>query len=62
MYVVVDLLFVVAPIVCGFFFCIWSLFCCAVLSVISGFAIISLGKRERERERDGCLKIALNAM
>ena len=24
-------------------FCVWSLFCCAVLSVLSGFAIISLG-------------------
>ena len=27
-------------------FCIWSLFCCAVLSVISSIAIVSLGKRE----------------
>ena len=28
-------------------FCIWPLFCCAVhlLSVVSSFAIISLGKR-----------------
>ena len=30
-----------------FYFCIWSLFCCAVLSVISSFAIISLGRREK---------------
>ena len=25
----------------------WSLFCCALLSIVSSFAIISLGKRER---------------
>ena len=43
---------------CLFYFCFWSLFCCAVLSVISSFAIISLGKRER----DGCLNIAFNVM
>ena len=30
-----------------FYFCIWDLFCCAVLSAISSFAIISLGKREK---------------
>ena len=35
-----------------FYSFIWSLFCGAVLSVISSFAIISLG----------CLKIALNVM
>ena len=34
---------------CLFYFCISFLFCCAVLSVISSFAIISLGKREREK-------------
>ena len=45
---------------CLFYFSIWSLFCCIVLSVISSFAIISLWKRERER--DGCLKIAFNGM
>ena len=39
-----------------FYFCIWSLFCCAIFSVISSFAIISLGKR------DGRLKIAFNVM
>ena len=27
-------------------FCVWSLFCCVVLSVVSSCAIISLGKRE----------------
>ena len=45
MYIVVDSFFIVAPIVCV---CFWSLslFCCAVLSVISSLAIISLGKRE----------------
>ena len=26
--------------------CVWSLFCCAVLSVLSGFAFISLGKKK----------------
>ena len=31
-----------------FYFCNWSSFCCAVLSVISSFVIISLEKRERE--------------
>ena len=31
--------------------CVWSLFCCAVLSVVSSFAITTLGKREREAER-----------
>ena len=44
----------VVPNVCVLF-CIWSLFCYAVLSVLSSFAIISFGE-----ERDGCLKITLN--
>ena len=48
---------------CLFYFCIWSLFCCAVLSVISSFEIISLEKKKkRERERADCLKIAFNVM
>ena len=42
--VVVDSLFIVAPIVCEG--CVWSLFCCAVLSILSSFSIISLRKRE----------------
>ena len=44
-YVVVDSLFIVAPIVLweGY---VWSLFCCAVLSVLFSFAIISLRMRE----------------
>ena len=29
-----------------FVFFVWSLFCCAVLCILSSFAIISLGKRE----------------
>ena len=29
-----------------FFFFFWPLFCCAVLCILSSFAIISLGKRE----------------
>ena len=33
-------------------FCVWSLFCYAVLSVLSSFAIILRSKRERERA--GC--------
>ena len=33
-------------------FCVWSLFCCAVLCVLFNVAIIPLGKRERERERE----------
>ena len=42
---VVDSLFIVAPIVmCGV--CVWDLFYCAVLSVLSSFAIIWLCKRE----------------
>ena len=40
--VVVNSLFIVA---CGLF-CVWSLFCNAVLCVISRFAIILLRKRE----------------
>ena len=32
-------------------FCAWSMFCYAVLIVISSFAIILIWKRERERER-----------
>ena len=32
-------------------FCVWSLFCCAALSVLSSFAIILVRERERERER-----------
>ena len=46
--VVVDKLFIVAPIVCGglWGFCVWSLFYYAVLSVLSSFAIILLRKRE----------------
>ena len=53
--VVDDSLFIVATIVCGCF-CL-SLFCCAVHSDISSFAIISLGKREH-----GCLKLPFNVM
>ena len=41
--VVVDSLLIVTPIL-GF--CNCSIFCCALLCVHSGFAIISLGKRE----------------
>ena len=41
--VVVDLLLIVAPIV-GF--CNCYMFCCALLCVQSGFAIISMGKRD----------------
>ena len=44
-YVVVDSLLIVAPIV-GF--CDCSMFCCALLCVHSSFAIILMGKRERE--------------
>ena len=29
-------------------FCVWSLFCYAVLSVLSSFAIVLMRKRERE--------------
>ena len=45
MYGIVNSLFIVAPIVCVLF-CICSLFFCEVLSVVSNFEIISLGKRE----------------
>ena len=41
----VVLLLFDAPIVYGHG-SVWSLFCCAVLSTLSSFAIISLGKRE----------------
>ena len=41
--VVVDLLFIVTPIVV---FCNCSMFCCALLCVHSSFAIIFMGKRE----------------
>ena len=41
--VVVDLLFIVAPVV-GF--CICSMFCCTFLYVPSGLVIILMGKRE----------------
>ena len=37
-------LLIVAPIDVGV--CIWSLFCCVVLGVLSSFAIILLRKRE----------------
>ena len=47
---VVESLFSVASIVCGLF--CWALFCYAVISVISSFAIISLREREREREKE----------
>ena len=44
--VIVDsLFFFVAQIVNWGFVC-WSLFCCAVFSVLFSFAIISLGKRK----------------
>ena len=33
------------PLFCVFFL-LWSLFCCAVLSVVTSFAILSLGKVE----------------
>ena len=46
---VVDSLLIVTPIV-GFRNC--SMFCCAMLCVLSSFAIILMGKRERERERE----------
>ena len=42
---VIDSLIVTAPIVLCVF-CDLYLFCCAVLSVLTGFAIISPGKRE----------------
>ena len=48
--VVVDLLLIVALIV-GF--CVCSMFCCALLCVLSSFAIISMEKRERA----GCLSL-----
>ena len=32
-------------IVCGYY-CVWALFCCILSSILSSFAIISLGKRE----------------
>ena len=37
--------FIVAHIV-GLGFCVWSLLCCAKLTVLPSFAIILLGKRE----------------
>ena len=43
-FVVVHSLFVVASFVCGGG--AWSLFCCAVFSVLSRFVVISLRKRE----------------
>ena len=39
-----ESLFIVASIV--YVFCVWSLLCCAVFSVLSSFVIISLGKTE----------------
>ena len=46
-YLVAYLLFVVASIVCGgLVFSVRSLFCFAVLCVLSSFASVSLGKRE----------------
>ena len=51
---VVDSLLIVTPIV-GF--CNCSMFCCALLCVHSSFAIILMGKRERERERAGCFTL-----
>ena len=48
--VVVDLLFIVAPIVCGG--SVWSLFCYSALCVLSSFAIILVGE-----ERAGCLAL-----
>ena len=39
-----ESLFIVAPIVCGGFFCLVFLFCS--ICVLSSFAITSLGKRE----------------
>ena len=42
--VAVDYIFIVAPIVLGFF-CVWPLFCYAVPHVRSSFAIMSLRKR-----------------
>ena len=35
--------------------CVYGSFCCAILSVVSSFAIISLGKREIERT--GCFTL-----
>ena len=55
---VVDSFFIVDPIVCVFFFvfvfffwggggvCVWSLFCNAILTLLSGSAVILLRKRE----------------
>ena len=42
--VVVDSFFLLLPLFAGFFLS-WSLSCCAVLSVLSSFAIASPGKR-----------------
>ena len=42
---IVDSLFIVAPIFCGGSV-FWSLFCYAVLSYLSSFAISLMGKRE----------------
>ena len=44
-YVVVDFLFIVTPIV-GVCNCSMSMFCCALLYVHSSIAIILMGKRE----------------
>ena len=42
--------FIVAPIVCGIFFCLVFLFCS--ICVLSSFAITSLGKREDLEQND----------
>ena len=42
---VVDSLFIVASVIL-WEFCVWSLFCNAVFSVLSSFATISLRKRD----------------
>ena len=45
--VVDDSLSIVAAIVLwGFCTCVWSLFCCAVLSIVSSFALIFRWRRE----------------
>ena len=43
--VVVDSLFILAPVFVGGGVCVWSLFCYLILCFIS-FAIILMGKRE----------------
>ena len=48
---VVDSLSVRCCLHCFVECCVWSLFCCAVLGVVSRFEIIAPSERERERER-----------